>query len=104
MNKTLIAILVIVLLLAGFIEARNFLFTGKAIDTSNLSVIKLGVSIPCGGHAYLIKNALNNLEGVEKIEYVPITTFLVYYDSNKTSEAEILGIDIFRDYPAKRIS
>ena len=104
MNKILITILAVILLLAGFIGANGFLLTGDAIDTSNLSIINLKVSIPCGGHAYLIKNALNQLEGVEKIEYTPITTFLVYYDSTKTSEAEILGLDVFKDYPAEKIN
>ncbi len=104
MNKILIIILVVALLTASFVGARAFLLTGNAIDTSNLSTIKLQVSIPCGGHASLIKSALGGLNGVEKIVYSPVTTFIVYYDSTKTSEAEILALDIFRDYPAREIS
>ncbi len=106
MNKYwIIAIVILAVIAGGFFINSNL--TGNAInnrniDAENLSSITLKVSIPCGGHAYLIKSALNNLNGVEKIEYSPITTFIVYYDSNKTSEQDILNLDIFKDYPARK--
>lgn len=104
MNKYLILTIAVIsaLVLGGFFIKSSF--TGKVVDTENLSSITLKVSIPCGGHAYLIKNALKNLEGIKRIEYNPITTFIVYYDADKTSEQEILNLDIFKDYSAKKIN
>lgn len=104
-NKVLvISIVVAIIIITGF-----FILTGTLnanatpVNTDNLEKLTLRVSIPCPGHAYLIKQSLNGLNGVEKIEYSPITTFVVFYDSNKTSEQDILNLDIFKDYPAKKV-
>jgi len=78
--------------------------TGNIIADNNWEKLTLKVSIPCGGHASIIKNELNKLDGVEKIEYTPITTFVVYYDSTKITEQDILNQNIFKDYLAKKIN
>lgn len=106
MNKYLIILVFILVLIMGSFFLKSNL-TGDIINNiavENLQKITLKVAIPCGGHAYLIKDALNKLEGIEKVEYTPITTFVVYYDSTKISEQEILAIDVFKDYPAKKIN
>ncbi len=104
MNKYLIIsiILISALILSGFFIKSSF--TGKVIDTQNLSSLTLKVSIPCGGHASLIERELNKLEGIAKIEYTPITTFRIYYDPTKISEKDILNLSVFKDYPAKKIN
>ncbi len=102
MNKNIIIVItLLVLIMGGFFLKSNI--TGKTIDNENLESITLKVSIPCPGHAFLIKQELGKLEGVGNIEYSPVTTFVVYYDSTKISEQDILSLDIFRDYPAKRV-
>ncbi len=102
MNKYLIITIIIPALIIGgfFLKAS---LTGSAIGSENLQKVTLKVSIPCPGHAFLIKQGFGKLDGVGSIEYFPITTFVVYYDSTKVSKQDILNLDIFKDYPAKEI-
>ncbi|MEK6886094.1 MAG: hypothetical protein AABX17_03955 [Nanoarchaeota archaeon] len=103
MNKPWIIIIIVgIILVGGFFVNTNL--TGNTIDTENLSTIKLQVAIPCGGHASLIRNELYKVNGIENIEYTPITMFLVYYNPDKLSEQDILDLDIFKEYPAKKIN
>lgn len=95
-------IIVLSLILGGFFIKSNL--TGEVVNSEDIKSMTLKVAIPCPGHASLIQNSLYNLNGVEKVEYTPITTFVVYYDSNKISEQEILAIDVFKDYSARKIS
>jgi copper chaperone CopZ len=101
MNKILVVIIAI-LLIGSYFGVKGFILTGKATN-DNLKQITLSVSIPCPGHAYLIKSELKNLRGIEGIEYQPIKTFIVYYDSNKISPEEILSLNIFKEYSAQII-
>lgn len=64
------------------------------------STITLQVNIPCPGHAPLISEELKKLDGVNSIDYNFPNTFKVAYDSSKLSKAQILGIDVFKSYPA----
>lgn len=65
--------------------------------------LTLDVDIPCSGHAPLIIGELKNLDGVKDVKYQS-GKFIVYYDSSKTSKNEILGIEIFKEYPATLVS
>lgn len=105
MNKyIIITIAILALIIGGFFITANLTGNATKVDTSNLSKITLEVTIPCSGHAPLIKDALSKLNGVENIEYNPIKTFIIYYDSTKISEQDILYLPIFKDYPAKKIN
>ena len=60
----------------------------------------LSVDIPCPGHAPLITGELNTIDGVLGVEFSFPNDFAVTYDSLKTSESEILGLEVFRTYKA----
>jgi hypothetical protein len=72
-------------------------------DGASYPSLTLDVDIPCSGHAPLIIGELKNLNGVIDVKYVS-GKFEVYYDSSKTSKNEILGIEIFKEYPATLVS
>ena len=77
--------------------------TGAAI-TDSLSNITLKVNIPCPGHAPLISGELKTIEGVQSIKFRFPDYFDVSYNSKKTSQKEILSLDIFNEYSATKIS
>ena len=64
------------------------------------SSITLRVSIPCSGHALLISGELQKLGGVTGVKYRQPNLFDVSYDASKTSETQILGLEVFKSYPA----
>lgn len=107
MKKFFIAILFLLAIMglfAFFFKSNSP--TGNTITNlpdSKHSILNLEIALPCSGHGILIINALNNLEGVIKVEYAPIKNFKVYYDESKISESEILSLTIFKQYPAKKI-
>ena len=77
-------------------------FTGAAIDdTTGLSLMQIKVDIPCPGHAPLISNELQTVNGVKGSKYSFPNNFDVYYDSSQTSEQEILSLEVFEEYPAE---
>jgi hypothetical protein len=106
MNKVfLFSIVLGVLVLTGLFVMAKSLGSGEStVNAQNIKTVILQVSIPCPGHASLIQNALYRLDGITNIEYTPITTFIVSYDLTKTNEQEILNLDVFKDYPAKKVS
>lgn len=63
----------------------------------------LSVDIPCAGHGPLITSELQTLPGIEKIDYQPIKTFKITYDTSKTSKENILELEIFKEYKASVI-
>jgi len=81
--------------------------TTAAISPANTNseypTLTLKVDIPCSGHAPLIIGELKNLAGVIDVKYAS-GNFVVYYDSSQTSKSEILGISIFKEYPATIVS
>ncbi|MCX6742251.1 MAG: hypothetical protein NTX24_03705 [Candidatus Pacearchaeota archaeon] len=78
--------------------------TGAVVNNSTnldgMQAITIKVAIPCEGHAILIVGELKKLQGVTNVEYIPSSTFKVYYDASKTNKEEILGLDIFKEYKA----
>lgn len=76
---------------------------GNTIAVDNLPSIVMDVNIPCPGHAPLISSELQTIEGVVKTEYSFPNDFRVYYDETKTGEEEILGLKVFKEYPATLI-
>lgn len=115
-NKIWIYALITGLVILSVVFVAQALNTTQAtniqkIDATQTSIqstgfetkVKLSVSIPCSGHAQLIKDELYKLEGLSNIVYQPTNTFIVSYDPAKTSQEEILGLSIFKEYPAKII-
>jgi len=85
-----------------FPYAVNFSAPTVQVDNvNNLGTVVLSVDIPCSGHASLIATELYKKEGVFKVNYSMPTEFKVQYDSSKISKTEILGLEIFKEYPAK---
>jgi hypothetical protein len=76
----------------------------SAHEVADLSLLKIKVNIPCSGHTPLITNEIKTIKGVNGTKFIMPNTFEVYYDSSKTSEKQILSLEIFKRYPAKIIS
>jgi len=77
--------------------------TGAAVgagSNSDLSLLKLKVDIPCPGHAPLISEELKTINGLIGVEFSFPNLFDVKYDTKKTSEQEILSLDVFKTYRA----
>jgi copper chaperone CopZ len=70
-------------------------------QAGSIKSITLQVQIPCAGHSPLIVSELKKLVGVESVSVSAWDTFVVSFDSTKTSVDSILGARIFKDYPAK---
>ena len=60
----------------------------------------LQVDIPCEGHSFLINNELNDLEGVEGVEFSGPNYFEVFYDNENVDIEKITSLDIFEKYEA----
>jgi len=62
--------------------------------------LKLKVKIPCPGHAPLISEELKTIDGVGNVRFSFPNVFDVEYDSSKTTEEEILALEVFETYKA----
>lgn len=67
------------------------------------STLSLEVDIPCPGHAPLISNELKAIKGVVNVNYNFPNEFEVVY-SSETSKEDILGLEVFEEYPATVIN
>ncbi len=101
MKKIFIVLGFIAILVLGFIFVKGN-FTGNPIEESG-DVITLMVAIPCSGHAYLIEDGLNKLQGVLSVNFRFPNYFNVKYDSTKISKQEILLLNIFKQYKATEV-
>lgn len=85
---------------ANFTSKSNTLaFVSAATDSQ--SKLTLEVAIPCSGHAPLITEDLNKLEGVTGVNFRFPNLFDVSYDSGKISKQDILSLTVFSTYKAK---
>lgn len=75
----------------------------SATEASGLSILSISVDIPCPGHAPLISNEVKTIAGVSGSEYSFPNKFNVYYDASQTNEGEILGLEVFDEYPATKL-
>lgn len=73
-------------------------FVGVA--DGDIASLKLKVNIPCPGHAPLISEELQTLDGIVGIQFSFPNTFDVNYDSTKTSKQEMLSLEVFDVYTA----
>ena len=71
-----------------------------SIKNVSLTPITLEVSIPCPGHAPLITGELKKVNGVEGVSFEFPNLFKVTYDSTKTSEKDLLSLEVFQEYKA----
>ena len=98
-------LIVNVLLFTVIFPAATNAITVQAPDTGQIvekpSTVSLQVTIPCSGHALLISGEIQKVDGVLGVKYRQPNFFDVSYDGSKTSEAAILGIDVFKTYPAR---
>jgi copper chaperone CopZ len=79
--------------------------TGNLIGSiSSLSSIRLGVDIPCSGHAPLISDELKKIDGVSSVQFSLPNVFDVKYDSSKASKQQILSLEVFKTYKATVLS
>jgi hypothetical protein len=92
----LLLLMVIFPLLANVSASNSFVVTGGG----TLSSIRLGVDIPCSGHAPLISGELKSLSAVSSVQYSLPNVFVVNFDGARTSTDQILSLDIFRTFKA----
>jgi len=82
--------------------------TGSVLALSgganSLASLKLQVDIPCSGHATLISGDLKTIDGVIGVQFSLPNIFDVTYDSSKTSEQQILALEVFKTYKATVLS
>ncbi len=107
MDKSLIIFLAFAIVIFVFVIIQTLLPLTKTNDeepdNSNLSTLNIEVSIPCPGHAPLIKSYLQQVDGIESIKFKLPNYFNIKYDQNKTTKEKILSIDIFAQYPAREV-
>lgn len=111
-NKNLLITLLIITLTVTSILFINRIsnnkrenITGNSIlNIDNLSELKIKVAIPCPGHAALIEGELLKIQGVGNIDFSFPNIFTIKYDSKQISEQDILNLNIFTEYPAKRVN
>lgn len=85
------------------INNRKDNITGDSIkNIDNLNELKIRVSIPCPGHAALIESKILKISGVGSIDFSFPNIFTIKYNSKQVSEQDILNLDIFKEYPAKK--
>ena len=99
----------ILIFLVIFPFATNFISNRAAVNKllatqGSQTTINIQVSIPCPGHAPLITEELNKIDGVNKIEFKFPNTFVIHCDFSKTSKEKILASDIFDTYKATAVN
>lgn len=67
------------------------------------ATLKVRVQIPCSGHAPLIISEVKKAGGVLAVKYLPQSDFIISYDLNKITEADILSLEVFKNFPATKI-
>lgn len=76
----------------------------QATEVQNLSSITLQVKIPCSGHASLIIDEIDSLEGVVSVNFKMPNKFVVSFDSSKISLGKITSLPVFMTYPAEVVN
>lgn len=75
-----------------------------AVQSAHSAEITLEVNIPCSGHASLIIDELKKDPAVQSVKYKLPDNFEIKYDWEKTSQEKIIGMQIFKTYPATIIN
>ena len=84
-----------------FPAAANFNRNQSQVLGNQTKEVILEVAIPCSGHAPLITDELKKLNGIEKVVFRLPNIFKISFDTQKTSEEEILSQEIFKNFKAK---
>jgi copper chaperone CopZ len=87
--------------ITGGSDPANF-GTSQSAPVALYSKMKISVDIPCPGHAPLITYDLKTIDGVAGVEFSQPNVFDITYDPSKTGESEILSLEVFKTYPAKK--
>ncbi len=72
-----------------------------SVPGSSTSLLTLQVDIPCPGHAPLIVGELKKISGVENVKFKFPNLFEINYNPQKTTEKEIISLEVFNTYKAK---
>lgn len=86
-----------------FPMVANLNFKSKrpiVLAEKNQSFVTLKVVIPCPGHAPLIVGELREIGGIRDVRFRFPNYFDVQFEENEVSLKEILGIEVFKTYPA----
>ncbi len=90
---------------AANLNITTFAGSANIIGSQDIfSKITIQVDVPCSGHAPLVIDELKKINGVRDVKFRLPNIFDVSYDSQRTSEDEIISADVFRDFPAKIIT
>lgn len=89
------------LFMVGFPLLANVnLAASEATASGSASALLLQVDIPCPGHAPLISGDLRSISGVTDVRFSSPDRFDVRYDPARTSEKELLSLEVFKTYKA----
>jgi copper chaperone CopZ len=88
------------LFLVIFPLTANLASARTSTATEDSATLQLSVIIPCAGHAPLIINEVNQVDGVQEVRYNFPARFTVKYDDTITSPEKILQAPIFQEFPA----
>ncbi len=78
--------------------------TGNVISSdAAIADLSIKVAIPCPGHASLISNEIKTLSGIQSVKFGLPNKFYIKYDSEITSEKQILALEVFKTYKATKI-
>ncbi len=89
----------LVLFLIIFPLSANLGSASSSTSNEYSKTLNLDVVIPCSGHAPLIINDLNQMQGVQEVKYTFPYKFVVKYDENVTNSTNILSAEIFEEFP-----
>ncbi len=85
---------------SGYLEQSTRDPAVLAEATAPTDTVRLGVAIPCPGHAPLIVSEVESLDGVLAVRYIGGSDFVVRYDPAKLRVDDILALEVFRAFRA----
>jgi copper chaperone CopZ len=83
----------------------NFRLTNnsKNVSGQSLSSAAISVDIPCSGHAPLVGEELQKIEGIESIKFSLPNRFNITFNPEIVTLEEILNLQIFSTFKAKPV-
>lgn len=88
----------LILIFIIFPAAANWPSATVQTPSETSTNMTVAVDIPCPGHAPLIIDELNKIEGIKATNFELPNTFNIGYDSSKISSEEIRALEIFQTF------
>lgn len=85
---------------SGYAEQTQDGPVALAESNAEAATVRLRVAIPCPGHAPLIVDEVESLDGVLAVRYLGGSDFAVKYDPAKLTVDDILALEVFQYFRA----